>query len=769
LTINCPNRPVFRLLWSVLALGAASLSPAAIISGTRIYTQPRGASFYVDGDKFIDSATFLWPQGSKHTLNTDVLQFDPIIKKRYAFTQWTNSTGFNTNSSPVQIISGDPGITSYTAVFTEQYAVSLNFFACTGCGGSPGTFFLNDIPHSGNGDIYFDAGTVIILRAVPNPGFVFVGWMQGLYDPTQAYLTSITLNAPFFIFPKFVTAASVTVASDPPGLQILPDRTLLFAPVTFDWGVNTVHSLGAATPQTDLHGHLWVFDSWSDGGAATHDYTPGSQSSVTLTVKYVPGGRATFLTNPPGLKLSVDGRDNWPIYNFYWGAGTMHTVSVPRLQVDFQGHGWAFQSWSNGGPATQAIALMPTDVANGYRLTANFVPSAQTQGQITIQTLPAGLQILADGGNCVTPCVLVRTIGSTVLVSAPAAIQTSADTRMQFSGWTDGGTGDRSIIVGPDPQTFNANYQIFYRLAYTSDPPGGVTWQFTPAPSNAFFAAQSSVAVSVVAAPGFTFQQWQGDASGTSPNITLAMTRPLQIRARIVGSPNAGITAIRNGAGQTPEGAVAPGSIISIYGPNLAPWVQVGPASPLAQTLAGVTVTAGDELLPLLFVSPGQINAQLPSDLPDGDQTLTVHVDGQPDAVGVLKSQRNAPGLFAQQIADKAYLIALHEDGSLIGATSPARRGELVTALGTGFGPYKVQPLDGFAVPNPNIYPLIDTTELLVDGHIIQPEFGGAAVGRVGITALQFRIADPLPSGTTIELKARVNGYDSNTVLLPLR
>jgi hypothetical protein len=310
--MNSRNRSAFRLLLSVLALGATSISTAAIISSTRIYTQPRGASFYVDGDKFIDSATFLWPQGSKHTLNTDVLQLDPLVKKRYAFSQWTNSTALNTNPSPVQIISADPAITSYTAVFTLQYAVSLNFFACTGCAGSPGTVYVNDIAHPGSGDTYFDAGTAITLRAVPNPGYVFIGWMQGLYDPTQAYLTSITLNAPFFIFPKFVPAASVTIASDPPGLQVLPDRTLLFAPVTLDWGVNTVHSLGAATPQTDLHGRLWVFDSWSDRGAATHDYTPASQSSVRLTVKYVPGGRATFLTNPPGLKLSVTAATTGP-------------------------------------------------------------------------------------------------------------------------------------------------------------------------------------------------------------------------------------------------------------------------------------------------------------------------------------------------------------------------------------------------------------------------------------------------------------------------
>ncbi|PYT26590.1 MAG: hypothetical protein DMG58_22105 [Acidobacteria bacterium] len=52
--------------------------------------------------------------------------------------------------------------------------------------------------------------------------------------------------------------------------------------------------------------------------------------------------------------------------------------------------------------------------------------------------------------------------------------------------------------------------------------------------------------------------------------------------------------------------AVAPGSIVSIYGPKLAPATEIGPDSPLAQTLGGLTVTIGERLLPLFFASPGR-------------------------------------------------------------------------------------------------------------------------------------------------------------------
>ena len=166
------------------------------------------------------------------------------------------------------------------------------------------------------------------------------------------------------------------------------------------------------------------------------------------------------------------------------------------------------------------------------------------------------------------------------------------------------------------------------------------------------------------------------------------MTQPRTICAVLKRTGNDGIDSITNAAGPDPEDAVAPGSIISIYGPKLAPGTATGPASPLAQTLEGVTVTVGDQLLPLLVVSPGQINAQLPSGLGIGEQTLTVHNPGQPDAIGVFTAQRNAPGLFSQQISGRSYWVAMHADGSLVTPKSPARRGETVTALGTGFGPF---------------------------------------------------------------------------------
>jgi uncharacterized protein (TIGR03437 family) len=179
-------------------------------------------------------------------------------------------------------------------------------------------------------------------------------------------------------------------------------------------------------------------------------------------------------------------------------------------------------------------------------------------------------------------------------------------------------------------------------------------------------------------------------------------------------------------------------------------------------------VTVNDRILPLLFVSPEQINAQLLSDLPDGEYTLRVRWTGKPDVTGTFTVVRNAPGLFSRQSDDNRPLsVALHEDGSVITDESPARRGEVVTVYGTGFGPYRNKVIDGFIFPEPSDYRLADPVEVRLGDLVVQPEWAGGAPGYVGTVATRFRISDQLPS-SRVELKVTINGKASNAVVLPV-
>jgi uncharacterized protein (TIGR03437 family) len=213
---------------------------------------------------------------------------------------------------------------------------------------------------------------------------------------------------------------------------------------------------------------------------------------------------------------------------------------------------------------------------------------------------------------------------------------------------------------------------------------------------------------------------------------------------------------------------VAPGSLIAIYGVHLAPRYEAGPDSPLAQSLAGVTVALGERLLPLKFVSPEQINAQLFSDLAEGEYRLVIRQPEREPLEVPLRVVRNAPGLFEREEGGQTVALALHEDGSLIGPASPARKGELVTLLGAGFGPYRRSVPDGFAVPEAMASELVDEAEIVVGERVLKPEWAGAAVGQVGVTALRLRLPADAPSGA-LQLTARSAGKPSNPVTLPVQ
>ncbi len=61
-----------------------------------------------------------------------------------------------------------------------------------------------------------------------------------------------------------------------------------------------------------------------------------------VIANFTPGVPASITTNPGGLSISVDGRSNWPAYNFVWGTGETHQLSAPLTQVDSKGRMYQF-------------------------------------------------------------------------------------------------------------------------------------------------------------------------------------------------------------------------------------------------------------------------------------------------------------------------------------------------------------------------------------------------------------------------------------------
>jgi uncharacterized protein (TIGR03437 family) len=127
-------------------------------------------------------------------------------------------------------------------------------------------------------------------------------------------------------------------------------------------------------------------------------------------------------------------------------------------------------------------------------------------------------------------------------------------------------------------------------------------------------------------------------------------------------------------AGTATEG-VAPKMLISIYGSFLA-----DPARP-----ERTKVQINGSELKLLFVSAGQINAQVGSS-PGSTGPARLQVESP---AGLLEGEVHiveyAPAIFLLDQASGAGFF-LHSDGAPVTARSPARVGETITILCTGLG-----------------------------------------------------------------------------------
>jgi uncharacterized protein (TIGR03437 family) len=209
--------------------------------------------------------------------------------------------------------------------------------------------------------------------------------------------------------------------------------------------------------------------------------------------------------------------------------------------------------------------------------------------------------------------------------------------------------------------------------------------------------------------------------------------------------------------------------VASVFGASFTGNTMVGPTAPLSQTLGGVTANIGGRFIPLFFVSPTQINLQLPDDLALGSQTLTVSSTGLPDVQATFTVVRNAPGLFPLVVGNQSFAIALHEDGTPVTTDAPALHGELLTVYGTGFGPANSPRPEGFPIPAQPVYTLVDTPNVQVGSATLAAVSAFAVAGQIGIDAVQFRLDDTAPTSTNAPLYVVINGQTSNTILLPIQ
>jgi len=229
---------------------------------------------------------------------------------------------------------------------------------------------------------------------------------------------------------------------------------------------------------------------------------------------------------------------------------------------------------------------------------------------------------------------------------------------------------------------------------------------------------------------GFTVLPWTYDAAVAPPSI-----------AAVVSAAD----------GKSP---VAPGGLITIFGSQLNPTNLATKQIPVPTALGNSCITVNGQPMPIIFVSPTQINAQMPFQA-IGDTVIVVHTPGGVSDNYNLTIQPTAPAVFLSASAGPLTnlpTVLKADTGLLVTDSDPVHRGDTLVIYVTGLG--QVSPSVDNGLPSPGdplaIALSVPTVSL---GDVDLPVlYAGLAPGEVGGYQIKVQVHGSAPQGLSVPL-----------------
>jgi uncharacterized protein (TIGR03437 family) len=256
----------------------------------------------------------------------------------------------------------------------------------------------------------------------------------------------------------------------------------------------------------------------------------------------------------------------------------------------------------------------------------------------------------------------------------------------------------------------------------------------------------------------------------------LALASLAQAQAPVV---NAG--GVLNSGSYTSNG-VAPGSIVSIFGTNLAATGAGANTIPLSTTLSDVTsVTFNGVPAGLFYTGSNQINAQLPFDvLPSGQQSGTVNVvvtrtagASVPQSVPVSQV---SPGIFTTTANGLGQAFAYDNTTGLTAAPANAIPGLPTAPLSVSSGHALIIACTGLGAVTPSIADYVAASDGVFRNTVLQPvvliggvpaQFVYSVLSPQYVSEYQIGVvpAANTPTGNAVTLQIQIGGVTTSNMV----
>jgi uncharacterized protein (TIGR03437 family) len=208
------------------------------------------------------------------------------------------------------------------------------------------------------------------------------------------------------------------------------------------------------------------------------------------------------------------------------------------------------------------------------------------------------------------------------------------------------------------------------------------------------------------------------------------------------------ITKVVNAASFTSNNTFVPGTIITIRGNNLAN-TTASASDPLQppKTLGGVTVSVGGVQSVLFYVSPTQINTQVPTSVTTGAKTLSLSSPAGTFTAQIEIVQAGSPGIFSLGGTGTG-------EGAILNAVTFDRGPFSVTTLGqpTYLAVYATG-LDLTSIP-----------KVTINGVSLPVLFAGWAPGFTGLQQINVKLLDQLAGAGRVDMMITTGGKTTNVV-----